>query len=143
MKKKIPKLVVEHAENQGNYYYLSVIMYRNENYLVIVDNITDDNIGAYVLDFAQQEGLDLRNLISLITTWFYKASFHYPLSFEFSRLGIANSMNKIYKNFELSHVTRLIGNDFKFNLFTAPKIRRRRVNMIPAGVEIKIRQVKM
>ena len=139
-KRKIPSLIIERAEDQGNYFYLSVLEYRRENYLVVVDNITDEEVGAYVLDFAQQEGMDLRDLMTLITEWFYRASFKYPLSFEFSRLGIAHRTNRIYKSFELAHVTRLIGKDYKFELLAAPKVRRRRVNRIPAGVEIKLKR---
>jgi len=139
-KKRIPSLVVERAEDQGNYFFLSVLEFRRENYLVIIDNITEEGIGAYVLDFAQQEGLDLKQLISVITTWFYRASYRYPLSFEFSRLGMAHHTNRIHKNFELAHVTRLIGNDFKYDLMAPPKIRRRRVSMIPAGVEVKLKR---
>jgi hypothetical protein len=139
-KKKVPNLVVERAEDQGNYFYLSVLEFRKENYLVIVDNITEDGIGAYVLDFAQQEGIDLKQFISVVTSWFYRGSFKYPLSFEFSRLGMAMHTNRIHKNFELAHVTRLIGNDFRYDLTAPPKIKRRRVSMIPAGVEIKLRK---
>lgn len=139
-KKKIPSLVVERAEDTGNFFYLSVIEYRKERYLVVVDNITETEIGAYVLDVAQQEGLDIKQLLSIITTWFYRASYRYPLSFEFSRLGMAHGTNRIYKNFELAHVTRLIGNDFTFELAAPPKVKRRRVNMIPAGVEINLRK---
>jgi len=140
MKKRIPDLHVEFASDQGNYFFLAVLEYRRENYLVIVDNITEEAISAYVLDFAQQEGLNLAQLISVITTWFYRASYKYPLSFEFSRLGMAHHTNRIYKNFELAHVTRLIGNNFKYELDTPPKVRRRRVNKIPAGVEIKLKR---
>lgn len=139
-KKKIPGLVIERAEDQGNHYFLSVLEYRRENYLVVVDNITDDELGAYVLDFAQQEGMSLKELMSVVTLWFYKSSFDYPLSFEFSRLGISEKTNRIYKTFELTHVTRLIGKDFKFDLNASPKIRRRRVSKIPAGVEIKLKK---
>ena len=142
-KRRIPNLVVERAEDQGNYFFLSVLEFRRENYLVIIDNITEDGIGAYVLDFAQQEGLDLKQLISVITRWFYRASYRYPLSFEFSRLNMANRTNRIYKNFELAHVTRLIGNDFKFDLLSPPKIRRRRVSMIPAGIEVKLKRTSV
>lgn len=142
-KKKIPTLVVEFAADHGNFFFLSVIEYRKENYLVIVDNVTEETVGAYVLDFAQQEGIDLQQLISVVTTWFYRGSYNYPLSFEFSRLGMAAHTNRIYKNFELAHVTRLIGNDFKYALLTAPKIKRRRVSMIPAGVEVTLRRNKV
>ena len=139
-KKRVPALIVEHACDRGNLMFLSVLAFRRENYLVIIDNITDDEVGAYVLDFAQQEGLDLKQLISVVTTWFYRASYRYPLSFELSRLGLAHHTNRIYKNFELAHVTRLIGNDFRYDLKSTPKVRRRRVSMIPAGVEIKLRK---
>ena len=139
-KKKIPTLVVEFACDSGNFCYLSVLEYRKENYLVIIDNVTEETIGAYVLDFAQQEGIDLQQLITIVTAWFYRGSYTYPLSFEFSRLGMAQHTNRIYKNFELAHVTRLIGNDFKYNLSAAPKVKRRRVSMIPAGVEVTLRR---
>lgn len=139
-KKRVPSLVTEFASDSATLYYLSVIEFRRENYLVIIDNITEERIGAYVLDFAQQEELNLKQLISVITTWFYRASYKYPLSFEFSRLGMAHYTNRIHKNFELAHVTRLIGNDFKYDLAAIPKIRRRRVSMIPAGVEIKLKR---
>ena len=122
------------------FFFLAVLEFRRENYLVIVDNITDEEVGAYVLDYAQQEGMNLKDLMTLITQWFYRGSFHYPLSFEFSRLGIAQRTNRIYKTFELAHVTRLIGKDFRFDFLTPPRVRRRRVNRIPAGVEIKLKR---
>jgi len=139
-KRKIPSLIVERAEDQGNYFYLSVLEYRRQNYLVIVDNITEEEVGAYVLDYAQSEGLNMQQLMTVITRWFYSASERYPLSFEFSRLGLASRTTKIYKTFELAHVTRLIGKDFTYDLNSAPKVKRRRVNKIPAGIEIKLRR---
>lgn len=139
-KRKIPGLVVERAEDQGNYYFLSVLEYRRENYLVVVDNISDEEVNAFVLDYAQQEGIDLKQLMSIITLWFYRGSGRYPLSFEFSRLGIAQRTNRIMKTFELVHVTRLIGKDFVYDLQDPPKVRRRRVSKIPAGVEVRLKR---
>lgn len=139
-KKKIPNLIVEKTEEQGNLMFLSLLEYRKEQYLVVVDNIAEDGIGAYVLDYAEQEGMDLKQLISVITLWFYKASFKYPLSFEFSRLGMTPMTNRIYKTFETTHVTRLVGNDFKYDIESQPKVKRRRVNKIPAGIEVKIKK---
>jgi hypothetical protein len=139
-KRKVPTLIVEQASDQGNFYYLSVLEFRRENYLVIIDNITETEVGAYVLDFAQQEGMDLRDLMSLVTLWFYSGSHRYPLSFEFSRIGISSATNKIYKTFELAHVTRLIGKDFRYDFAATPRIKRRRVNKIPAGIEIKLKR---
>lgn len=139
-KKKVPNLIVEFASDSGNMFFLTVLEYRRQNYLAIIDNVTSEEIGAYVLDFAQQERLDLRQLMSVITLWFYRGSDKYPLSFEFSRLGMSPMTNRIYKTFELPHVTRLIGNDFRFDLETPPKIRRRRVSLIPAGTEVRLKR---
>jgi hypothetical protein len=139
-KKRVPSLIVEFASDSGNLYYLSVLEYRRENYLVVIDNISEEEIGAYVLDFAQQERLDVRQILSVVTQWFYRGSGQYPLSFEFSRLGITPMTNRIYKTFELAHVTRLIGNNFNYALESAPKVRRRRVNLIPAGTEIRLKR---
>jgi hypothetical protein len=139
-KKKIPNLIVEFASDSGNLHFLSVIEHRRQNYLAIVDNISSEEVGAYVLDYAQQEKLDVRQLLSAATLWFYRGSTRYPLSFEFSRLGLTPATNRIYKTFELPHVTRLIGNDFRFDFETPPKIRRRRANLIPAGTEIRLRR---
>jgi hypothetical protein len=139
-KKKIPSLIVERASDTGNLFLLSVLEYQQKNYLVVVDNITEDEIGAYVLDFAQQERIDLKQLMTVIIHWFYAASDHRPLSFELSRIGISPATNRIYKTFELAHVTRLVGNDFRYDMSTPPKIRRRRVQLIPAGTEIKLKR---
>lgn len=133
-------MIVEFASDSGNLYFLTVLEYRRQNYLAIIDNVTSEEIGAYVLDFAQQERLDLRQLLNVITLWFYRGSDKYPLSFEFSRLGMTPMTNRIYKTFELPHVTRLIGNDFRFDLETPPKVRRRRVSLIPAGTEIRLKR---
>ncbi len=139
-KKKVPNLIVEFASDSGNMFFLTVLEYRRQNYLAIIDNVTSEEVGAYVLDYAQQERLDLRQLMSVITLWFYRGSGKYPLSFEFSRLGMSPMTNRIYKTFELPHVTRLIGNDFRFDLETPPKIRRRRVSLIPAGTEVRLKR---
>ncbi len=139
-KRRVPNLIVEYAEDQGNLFLLSVISYRKEEYLTVIDNVTDDEVTAYVLDFAQQEGIDLQLLLSVITRWFYSASHRYPLSFEFSRLGISSMTNRIHRTFETVHVSRLIGKDFRFNFDGPTKTKRRKANRIPAGVEIRLRK---
>lgn len=129
-KKRIPELQVEVTSDTANLFYLSVLQYRKDHHLVVVDNITNDTVSAYMLDRATQEGIDLKQLLSVVTRWFYEASHKHPLSLEFSKLGMTHATNRILKNFELSHVTRIVGQDFQYDLHTAPKIRRRRVNHV-------------
>lgn len=130
-KKRIPELQVELTSDTANFYYLSVLQYRKEHHLVIVDNINADSVSAYVLDKATQEGLDVKQIMTVATRWFYEASHKYPLSLEFSKQGMSHATNRILKNFELTHVTRIVGQDFQYDLNAAPKIRRRRVNHVP------------
>lgn len=137
-KKSVPNLIVEYLTDTTNNFYLSVLEYRGEEMLVVIDNITTDTVGAYVLDLARQEGLDTQQILRVITEWFYRGSARYPLSFEFSRLGLASLTNRIYRQFDTNCVTRLVGNDFTYRLNVSPRIKRRRVTKLPAGVEIRL-----
>lgn len=139
-KKRIPELQVEYTSDSTNFFYLSVLQYRKEHHLVIIDNITNDVVTAYVLDKAVQEGIDAKQILTVANRWFYEASDRYPLSIEFSKRGMSHATNRILKNFDLSHVTRIVGQDFQYDLTTPPKIRRRRVSHVPK-VEVDL-QVK-
>lgn len=137
-KRKIPSLIIEHVSDRGNLYMLSMLEHRRDKYLVIVDNIDEDNITAYVLDHAQQEGIDLKTFIELAEEWLKKSNGgEYPLSFELSRLGLTEATRRIYKTFSLAYVTRLVGKAFVRDLTTPIRIRRRRANAVPSGVEIR------
>lgn len=139
-KKTIPKLFVEFASDSGSLFYLSVLEYRSQQFIGVVNNIDDEEIGMYVLDFAEPEKIDIRTLFSAITLWFYKSSNVHPLSVEFSRLGLTPTTDKIFRTFELAHVTRLVGNGFTYDLTGKPKIRRRRVTPQQPTTEIRLRK---
>lgn len=137
MKKKIPNLIVERACDPGNAFFLSLLTYRSVDYLTVIDNITADEVVAYVLDYAQQEGMNVKVLVEVIDEWYHERSLEHPLSFEFSKLGLAAPTSRIYKTFELIHVTRLVGNDFRFPLQEEPKVRRRRISQVQQCVEVR------
>jgi len=136
-KKKIPSLIIEHVSDRGNLHLLSMLEHRRDKYLVIVDNISADSITAYVLDYAQQEGVDLSAFILVAEKWLETSNNEYPLSFELSRLGLTDTVRKIYKTFDLAYVTRLVGRSFEYDLTTPIRVRRRRASRVPAGVEVK------
>jgi hypothetical protein len=136
-KKKIPTLIIEHVSDRGNLHLLSLLEHRRDRYLVIVDNITEDEIAAYVLDYAQQEGIDLGMFLDITENWLETSEGKYPLSFEFSRLGLTSVTRRIYKTFDLAYVTRLVGKAFTYEMSAPTKVRRRRAAKVPAGVEIR------
>jgi len=136
-RKKIPPLPIEHVSDASNLHITSLLRYRDVNYLVIIDNITADEIHAYVLDACQTTKIDLKNFLTLAVTWFYKSSEMHPLSFEISKNGLTEILSPIYRTFDLCHVTRLVGAEFKYHFDEEPKIRRRRANFVKSPTDIK------
>jgi hypothetical protein len=136
-KRKIPSLIIEHVSDRGNLHLLSMLEHRRDRYLVIVDNIDETTITAYVLDYAQQEEVDLLTFINIAEDWLERSGGNYPLSFELSRLGLSSVARRIYKTFDIAYVTRLVGRTFSYDLTTPIRVRRRRASRVPAGVEIR------
>lgn len=136
-KKKLPKLIVENVKDDSNLNMLSMIEHKQESYLVIVDIITPDSVGAYVLDYALQEGLNLQVFMDYAQQWLSNSQGSYPLSFELSRLGVTPITKNIYKTFEIPFITRLVGTVHENKFDVAPKIKRRRVINISPKIEIR------
>ena len=141
MAKKIPSLVLENVdETQLNNAYLTLIIYKKKKYLVIVDNVSDEEIAAFVLDHAEAEGVDLNWFISVCNLWFYKSSDKYPLSFEFAKLGNLEKVKCLLKTFNVSSISRIVGRIFMYNINAKPKVKRRKIVPVPEYVEIKLKR---
>jgi hypothetical protein len=139
-KKRIPALKVELINERGNLLYLSLLEYKRENYLCIVDNITPSEIGAYVLDYADQENIPLQEFLSIVTRWFYGKSESRPLSVEIAQHGLTSQLAPLYRSFDTTYVTRIVGNAFSYDGMQKTKVRRRRVVAIPEGIAIKLKK---
>ena len=142
-KKKIPPLIIEHYADTSNLCFISLIEYKRENYLGIIDNITDTELNVFILNHAKSDTLPASDLIKFAIRWFYRSSDRYPLSFEFARLGLSSKIQKVYKTFDLGYVSRIIGKPFIFeSLNSGTRIKRRRVVQVPEYVEIKLKKGK-
>lgn len=139
-KKKIPELKIEAVSGRGNLLYLSLIEYKREQYLCVIDNIKQGEIGAYVIDYAEQEGIDVSSFLSLTTRWFYGRSEAVPLSIELAKRGLTGWLAPIYRTFDITYVSRIIGQPFTYEGVNKTKVRRRRVIPIPEGIEIKFKK---
>ena len=139
-KRKIPELKIEHVTEGANLKFLALLEYKREQYLVIVDNITPTEIGAYVMDYADQESIPVNEFLSIVTRWFYGNSERHPLSVEIARHGLTERIAPIYRTFDAQFVSRIIGNAFTYSKMNASKVRRRRVVPIPAGVEVRLKK---
>jgi hypothetical protein len=139
-KKKIPPLILEHTYNKSNLIFLTMVEYKKENYLVIVDNITDDELTGFVLDAAEAEKIDVNAVISIATKWFYSSSERYPLSVEFSKNGMAAYVAPILKSFNTQFISRIVGKCFSYDVNKKPKLKRKKIVPVAQGVEIKFKK---
>jgi hypothetical protein len=138
-KKKIPELKVEHGES-APLHFLSMLEYKRENYLCIIDNMTPNEIGAYVLDYAEQEDIPVVEFLSIVTRWFYGNSDLHSLSVEIGKQGLTTKLAPIYRSFDTTYVSRIVGNSFRYDLMSKSRVRRRRVIPVPEGVVIKLKR---
>lgn len=139
-KKKIPELKIEPIAGRGNLLYLSLIEYKREQYLCIVDTVKDTELGAYVLDYAEQEGIDLTSFLSVITYWFYAKSDNIPLSVELANHNLTAWAEPMYRTFDVAYISRIVGSVFDYKSPKKTKVRRRRVIAIPEGIAIKLKR---
>jgi hypothetical protein len=138
-KKKIPVLIVERVNCRENFIFLSLLEYKKENYLCLIDNIDDTSISAYVFDHAEQNNLPMGSLLSLAVNWFYSKSEQYPVSVEFARHGMTELVAPIYKTFDLANVSRIVGHSFSFKQ-EKTKVKRKRITPLQEGIPIILRR---
>jgi hypothetical protein len=141
MSKSSPPLVIETVEDQSNYFYMTMIEYKRTQFLTIINDVTDEEIYAYSLDHAKAENIDLRWFLGVANRWYYANSEEHPLSFEFSKMGKQKAASPILKTFNIDYVSRLVGRIFIYNIGSKPKVKRRRVQLIPETVEIRLKKL--
>ena len=125
-KRSIPELIIEQSNHtETEFHFLSLIEYKNQKFLSIIDNIIDNMVYAYVLDSAFQESVNLESFLGVVQHW--SMSPNEPLSFTFSRMNLSSATSKLYRSFEVTGITRLIGASYKFNVHHSHKIKRRRI----------------
>ena len=129
----------ETLEGPENQVYMALVEYKKIKYLVIIENIIEEEIQAYVLDNLVAEGINQEWFLSVATRWFYSASDRYPLSFEFAKLGKGDIVRKVLKTFNINSTSRIIGKLFTYQINAKPKVKRRKINTISEGVEIKFK----
>ena len=139
-KKRVPDLKLEHIEGLGNVLFLSLVEYKREQYLCVVDSIKPAELSVYVLDYAEQQDIDLKKFLSFTTHWFYSNSENFPLSIQLARSGLTEWASPMFRTFDTTYVSRIIGQAFYITPIQKTKVKRRRVIPIPEGIEIKFKK---
>jgi len=138
MKKSLnfqPLIVEDHPKDYNGYEFITLIKYNDQNFLTIVDNIINDQIVAYVLDFCQNVNIDETHLINIANHWYENHKDDYPISIEFFKQDVAKDMSKIIRCFSTDYVARVIGPIYKYNMTGPIKVKRRKRKPIPDNIE--------
>jgi uncharacterized Zn finger protein len=128
-----PLIIEEHPTDYTGYPFITLIQYRHNHTLCIVDNNDEKIIKCYVLDLCGAEQVDEAKVIEIANVW-YNESRHIPLSIEFARLGMTAMTKKIYRSFNTEYVTRVIGPLPTFQMNEVHSIKRRRKKEVPVGL---------
>lgn len=130
-----PLIVEEHPKDYNGYEFITLIKYNDQNYLTIVDNITNNQVVAYVLDFCQSMNVDEEKIIKVANHWYENHRTEYPISIEFFKHGIAKDMSKLIRCFSTDFIVRVIGPIYQYNMKGPIKIKRRKKKSIPKNLE--------
>lgn len=131
-----PLIVEPHPSDYVGFPFITLIQYRKRPMLGIVDNADEESLRVYVLDLCGPEHVDEEAIISVAADWFTNSRNLYPLSIEFSRLGLTAMTSKIYRALNVEFITRVIGPVPKFPMGTIKSIKRRRRKPLPTGIEV-------
>jgi hypothetical protein len=139
----VPLIIEDHPSGYNGYPFITLIQHRNEHVLTIIDNADDKAIRAFVLDLCGPEKVDENQIVRIASEWYYTRNQRYPLSFEFSRLGLSEQVSKIYRTYNVEFVTRVIGPLPRFAMNEVQSVRRRRKKALSPGVEIHKKIVRL
>jgi hypothetical protein len=137
----IPLIIENHPDTYEGYPFITLIQYRDQHHLTIVDNATQKTIKVFALDLCGPEQVNEETIINVANQWYLNNKDRYPLSFEFSRLQLSEMVEKVYRTFNIEFVTRVIGPLPKFEMAEVHKIKRRRRKVVPIGMEIHDKRI--
>lgn len=123
-----PLIIEQHPSNYTGLPVISLVQYRKQPMLVLIDNIDKDAIRVYHLDLCNPLHIDETVIITAALQWFENNKDRYPLSVEFNLQGISDITSQIYRVLNTEFVSRIIGPapTFPMNIVKSSKKRRRK-----------------
>ena len=126
----VPLVIENHPSNYKGYPFITLIQFKDEVWLTVIDNISKKYINAYVLDLCTTELIDEGEFIQLASEWYLHHKEKYPMSVMLNKMGLADQVKQLYKSFNIDYVKRVIGPVYDFKMSAQPQIRKRRVKQI-------------
>lgn len=132
-----PLIIEPHPTTYKGYPFITLIQYRKEHSLNIVDNSNDKTIRAYVLDLCGPADVSEELLITAAHEWYQSEDYgKVPISIAFARAGIVGEVSRVYRSLNTEFVTRVIGPLPSFDMLKTRSTKRRRRKPAPPGVQI-------
>lgn len=132
----LPFILEDHPETYNGYPFITLIQYKQQHILSIVDNLDTKNLKGFVIDLCGPSEVDEQLIISVADHWYDTNRTRYPLSFEFSKRGLTKESSKIYRTYSIESITRVIGPVYVFPMDDVQKIKRRKRREIGPAIEI-------
>ena len=128
VKGSAPLIIETHPTTYDGLPFVTLIQYRNQPILTIVDNVLATSIKAYVLDLCGPEGVDGDRLIEAASEWHNVERGLFPVSVSFSRRGMTPTVSRVYKTLNVEFVSRIIGPIHEYPVLQRSGRRRRKCN---------------
>ena len=142
-KEQVPLIIEDHPVGYTGFPFITLIQYRKQPMLTVVDNIDDDVIRAFVLDMCGPERVSEELIVSAAADWYENHRTMIPLSIHLSREGLTPITSKIYRALNVEFVSRVIGPIHKYPFTSNASIKRRRRKAIPPTIEINYQSDKL
>jgi len=135
MDKIVPIIKEEHGDNYSGAPYLTLVSYKHEPLVMIVDNYANKTLSGYVLDYCEAQMININTILKVAEVWWEQKCIE-PFSVSLSRAGIADSASLLYRSFQEQHIIRVIGPVPVFELNKIYGTKRRKYRELK-GIEIK------
>lgn len=135
-KSPVPLIIEQHPADYIGFPFITLIQYRKQPMLAIVDNIKDDVMFVFCLDLCEPSRVDEELLISAASDWYSNSRSKFPVSVAFSQQGLTPHTSRIYRALNVEFISRIIGPVPKYSMSTTKSIKRRRRKALPSGVEV-------
>lgn len=136
-KQVVPLIVEPHPEGYTGFPFITLLQFRHEHLLTIIDNSDEKQIKSYILDLCGPKNVDEKLILSVAQYWYDNNRDKHPLSIEFARRDLTPVSALIYHTFDTEFISRVIGPLPKFAMDSNIKVKKRRRKNISKSITTK------
>lgn len=139
-KNAVPLIVEQHPIEYTGFPFITLVQYRSQPLLAVIDNADGDVVRAFILDMCGPESVSEDTIVNVVSDWYENNRANYPISIEFSKRGMTAMTSKIYRVLSMEFVSRVIGPMPVYPMSQVKSIKRRRRKTLAPSIEIVRKQ---